>query len=106
MTTRKRSARKPTVCQACGLSSFNGRVCRGCSRYWGPPVENVLAAVALRRRLDTCHSLDQVFDVLADLADHIVPDWPGANLPGLLYQARSAPAIAGADPALGHLNGH
>jgi len=43
--------RRPTVCQACGYSSYNGRVCRDCLDYYGGPVENVLAAKALERAL-------------------------------------------------------
>lgn len=93
--------RKATTCEACGFESWHGRVCRECLRYWGGPASNVLAAVALRRRLDGCHTLEHVGGVLGELCDVLVSDWPGVSLPRLLYG--SAVPIAAADQAVREL---
>jgi hypothetical protein len=87
--------RKPTVCQSCGYPSWNGRVCRCCLAYWGGPVENVLAAVRLRRRLDGA-TAEQIAAILSELCDIQCPDMPGPYLPALLYQK---PASAAPIPA-------
>jgi hypothetical protein len=81
----KKRVRRPTTCEACGEDSYNGRVCRDCSKFWGKPIANVLAAVALRRRLDNCVSFDQVASVLGELVDTIVPDCLGKGLPTMIY---------------------
>lgn len=68
--------RKPTVCQACGYPSYNGRVCKACRKFYGGTVENCIAAATLAHRLEgTTH--EQAFAILAELCDVIVPDWPG-----------------------------
>lgn len=73
------------MCEACGFPSYNGRVCGGCIKFWGGPVENVLAAVALRRRFDGVKTFDEIAVILGEVCDYIVPDWPGVSLPALFY---------------------
>lgn len=89
------SKRKPTVCEACGFDSWSGRVCRSCTAYWGGPVANVLAAVALRRRIEGA-TYEQVPAIMGELCDVIVPDMFLRDLPVLVHQL---PASAATIPA-------
>lgn len=65
--------RKPTTCEACGYKSYAGRVCQPCKRFWGGSAENVLAAVALRTKLERCFTLEEINQVLFELVDFVVP---------------------------------
>lgn len=84
----KRKRRSPTVCQACGCSSYNGRVCRACRKFYGGPPENAIAAAALARRAQEVGPA-----ILLELADYIVPDLGSTSLPQLLHSntARQPP---------------
>lgn len=76
---------KATVCQACGGRSWAGKVCRPCLRFWGGPAENVLAAVALRVRMERCVTVEDVVREMSGLTDVIVPDWPGVDMAPLVH---------------------
>jgi hypothetical protein len=103
-TKRKRT---PTKCECCGFNSWNGRVCKFCIKFYGPPAENAIAARELSRRLEGCHSLEDVMAVLGSLCDYIVDISdlnPPKPFPQLLYSTpresgrppRSAPPTASA----------
>jgi len=87
--------RRPTICQACGFNSWDGRVCRGCKAYYGT-AEDAIAGSALARSLEGA-TWDHVFGILASLVDVIVPDWPGPNLQSILHSTPSVPQIGGTD---------
>ena len=90
----KKQARKGTVCQTCGGSSYNGHMCKFCKKYYGT-YKNAVAAIALRKRLDACKDFDDITVVLGSVCDVIVPDWPGVSLPRLLHSTLVSPR----DPA-------
>jgi hypothetical protein len=85
-----RTKRKPTVCQACGFPSYNGRVCKSCRAYYGGDVKNCVEAAALAKRLEGL-TYDEAVAALCELFDVVVPDLPRYNTPW------SVPAIGAAD---------
>ncbi len=83
--------RKPVKCESCGFDSWDGRVCRGCKKYYGS-AEDAIAGSALAREMANM-TYDQVVEKLASMVDLVVYDWPGPSLPRLLY----SDGVGGAD---------
>lgn len=66
-------SRAPTVCQACGFPSYNGRVCKGCRKFYGGSSANAIAAADLARKMGACKTLEEIQEVLFLLVDFVVP---------------------------------
>jgi hypothetical protein len=65
--------RKATTCEACGFPSWDGRVCKSCKRFYGT-AEDAIAGAELQRRLKKA-TFDEVWKILGEMVDSIVPDW-------------------------------
>ena len=91
-------ARKSTICEACGYASWNGRVCKGCLKFYGPPAENAIAGSALARRMAKCVTFEDTIQALSELCDYMV-HWPMTDMVPLVHTKKnmSAGEISPAD---------
>lgn len=83
--------RKPTVCQSCFHNSYNGRVCKGCLKFYGT-AQSAIAGSAMQRAIKDL-TVDQVYRFLGAMCDVMVPDFPSTDMyRHVMLPEASAPA--------------